>query len=409
MFAKLLIANRGEIACRVIRAARRMGDATVAVFADDDAGALHVTEADAAVRIGSYLDIHGMIAAARRAGADAVHPGYGFLAEHAEFAEACAAAGVVFVGPPPAAIRSLGDKAAARELMQRAGVPVMPGTDGIARDASALRKAATAIGYPVLIKPVAGGGGKGMRIVTDKAGLAAAVQASRREAKTAFGDDRVLLEKYLERPRHIEVQIFADSHGNIVHLFERDCSIQRRHQKIIEEAPAPGLSRAQRKALTDAAVEAARAVDYVGAGTVEFLVGADGSFYFLEMNTRLQVEHPVTEMITGHDLVEWQLRVAAGEPLPCAQESLAARGHAIEARLYAEDPARDFMPCTGRVVHLMLPDTEMHVRVDTGIRTGDAIGVAYDPLLAKSSPGARAGMRRVAGCDRRLPRRGSPD
>ena len=383
MIEKLLIANRGEIACRIARTARRMGVATVAIHTQADAGAVHVAEADAAVGVDSYLNIPAIIDAARRMRADAVHPGYGFLAENADFAEACAAAGIVFVGPPASAIRAMGDKAAARALMEQAGVPVMPGFGAADQDAKKLGAAASEIGYPVMIKPVAGGGGKGMRIVRKDAELGVAIKASRREAKGAFGDDRILIEKYFDRPRHIEVQIFADARGSVVHLFERDCSVQRRHQKIIEEAPAPGLSAAQRGGIAKAAIEAARAVGYVGAGTVEFLLGADGAFYFLEMNTRLQVEHPVTELITGLDLVEWQMRVAAGEPLPCSQDDFKRHGHAIEARLYAEDPVRDFVPSAGRIVHLRLPSDGAGVRVDAGIRQGDEIGVTYDPLLAK--------------------------
>ena len=304
MLERLLIATRGEIACRIARTARRMDVATIAIHTEADAGAKHVAEADAAVWVDSYLNIPAIIEAARSASADALHPGYGFLAENADFAEACGANGIVFVGPPAAAIRAMGDKAAARALMEQAGVPVMPGTGDAGQDLKKLSAAASQIGYPVMIKPVAGGGGKGMRIVGKGAELAAAIKASRREAKGAFGDDRVLVEKYVDRPRHIEVQILGDTHGRVVHLFERDCSVQRRHQKIIEEAPAPGLSAVQRGTIVKAAIEAARAVAYVGAGTVEFLLGADGAFYFLEMNTRLQVEHPVTELITGLDLVE---------------------------------------------------------------------------------------------------------
>src|SRR5579885_742301 len=370
-----------------MRTARRLGVATVAVYSDADAGALHVATADAARRIGpaparqSYLDIAAILAAARDSGAEAIHPGYGFLSENAEFAEACAAAGLVFIGPPPGAIRTMGSKSAAKALMEAAGGPLLPGYDGDGQSPARLAEEAERIGYPVLIKAVAGGGGRGMRIVAGKGEFARALDGARREAQGAFGDDRVLLERYLPRPRHIEVQVFADTHGNPVHLFERDCSIQRRHQKVVEEAPAPGLSAAQRKALGEAAVAAARAVGYVGAGTVEF-VAAAGAFHFIEMNTRLQVEHPVTEAVTGVDLVEWQLRVAAGEELPLRQRDLALRGHAIEARLYAENPARGFLPATGTVTGLRLAAGE-GIRIDTGIRAGDAVTPFYDALLAK--------------------------
>ena len=388
MFGKILIANRGEIACRVIRTARRLGIATVAVYSDADATALHVELADEAFAIGaapardSYLRIDTILDAAKRSGAEAVHPGYGFLAENAEFAEACAASGIVFIGPPPAAIRAMGSKSAAKALMERAGVPLVPGYHGAAQDDATLAEAARRIGFPLLIKPSAGGGGKGMRVVERADEFDQQLAGARREAASAFGDDQVLLEKYLARPRHVEIQVFADTHGNMVSLFERDCSIQRRHQKIIEEAPAPGLSDADRNAIAEAALAAARAVGYVGAGTVEFLY-QDGRFYFMEMNTRLQVEHPVTEMITRQDLVEWQLRVAAEEKLPLAQAGLSMHGHAIEARLYAEDPARDFLPSIGVLEHLRQPAESPNVRVDTGVRAGDAIGVHYDPMIAK--------------------------
>ncbi len=388
MFAKLLIGNRGEIACRVIATARRMGIATVAVYSDADATARHVALADEAYRIGapparaSYLRGDAIIEAAQRAGAQAVHPGYGFLSENAEFAEACASAGLIFVGPPPAAIRAMGGKAEAKALMQRAGVPLVPGYHGAAQDEATLRAEARRIGYPVLIKASAGGGGKGMRVVADDADFAAGLAAAQREARASFGDDRVLIERYLQRPRHIEMQVFADTHGNTVHLFERDCSIQRRHQKVLEEAPAPGMTPELRAKMGEAAVAAARAVNYVGAGTVEF-IAEDGAFYFMEMNTRLQVEHPVTEMITGLDLVEWQLRVAAGGKLPLGQDELSLRGHAIEARVYAEDPARDFMPSTGTLLHLRAPEASVDVRIDTGVRAGDAITPNYDPMIAK--------------------------
>ena len=388
MFRKVLIANRGEIACRIMRTARRMGIATVAVYSDADTQAAHVEAADEARRIGpapaaeSYLNIAAIVAAARAAGAQAVHPGYGFLAENADFAEACIKAGLVFVGPPPAAIRALGSKAAAKEIMAKAGVPLVPGYHGADQDPETLAQAAAGTGYPVLIKASAGGGGKGMRVVEKPGEFDAALEAARREARAAFGDDRVIIEAYLERSRHIEIQVFADSHGTTLHLFERDCSIQRRHQKVIEEAPAPGLSAARRAEMGAAAVAAAKASGYLGAGTVEFICRG-GDFYFMEMNTRLQVEHPVTEMITGQDLVEWQFRVAAGEALPCAQDELAIRGHAIEARVYAEDPAKDFLPATGTLACLRLPEQGPHLRIDSGVREGDEVTVHYDPMIAK--------------------------
>jgi 3-methylcrotonyl-CoA carboxylase alpha subunit len=391
MFSKILIANRGEIACRVIRTARRMSIATVAVYSEADAGALHVTLADEAWPIGapsprqSYLDAAKIIAAARASGAEAIHPGYGFLSENAEFAEACADAGIVFIGPPPAAIRAMGSKAAAKALMEAHGVPVVPGYHGAAQDDERLLAEAEHIGFPVMLKASAGGGGRGMRVVRDVGEFARALDGARREAKGAFGDDTMLVERYLERPRHIEVQVFGDSHGNIVHLYERDCSIQRRHQKIVEEAPAPGLDPARRQFIGEAAIAAARAVSYVGAGTVEFIAPAEpdrDAFYFMEMNTRLQVEHPVTEAVTGVDLVEWQLRVAAGERLPLCQDAIALLGHAIEVRLYAENPARGFLPATGTLAALHLPEGE-GIRVETGIRAGDAVTPFYDPMLAK--------------------------
>ena len=389
MFSKLLIANRGEIACRVMRTAKRLGLATVAVYSEADAGALHVALADESQPIGpppaaeSYLNIEAIVAAARAAGADAVHPGYGFLAENAGFAEAVAAAGLVFVGPPASAIRAMGSKSAAKDIMQKAGVPLVPGYQGEAQDLKTLRAAARKVGYPVLVKASAGGGGKGMRVVAKAGGLAEAVASAKREAASAFGDDRLLIEKLIEWARHVEVQVFADGHGNAVHLFERDCSIQRRHQKIIEEAPAPAMTQRLRKAMGTAAVAAARAISYIGAGTVEFLLDADGEFYFMEMNTRLQVEHPVTEMVTGHDLVEWQLRVAAGEPLPADQDDLVLTGHAIEARLYAEDPGRGFLPSTGTLTHLRFPAESAHLRVDAGVVEGDEVTIHYDPMIAK--------------------------
>jgi len=389
MFNKILIANRGEIACRVIRTARRLGIRTVAVYSAADAGARHVAMADEAYHIGaapareSYLRPELILAVAQQSGAEAVHPGYGFLSENAAFAEACQAAGITFIGPPVEAIRAMGSKSAAKRIMEAAAVPLVPGYHGEEQELEVLRRAATGIGWPLLIKAVAGGGGKGMRVVREESAFDDALAAARREADSAFGDDRVLLEKYLTRPRHVEMQVFADNHGNTVHLFERDCSIQRRHQKVVEEAPAPGMTVALRDRMGAAAVAAARAIGYAGAGTVEFLLDEDGSFYFMEMNTRLQVEHPVTEMITGQDLVEWQLRVAAGEKLPLRQEQLAISGHAFEARIYAEDPGRDFLPATGRLSHLRTPAESPHVRIDTGVTEGDLVSIHYDPMIAK--------------------------
>jgi len=389
MFTKILIANRGEIACRVIKTARRMGIATVAVYSEADAHARHVRLADEAVLIGppsarlSYLQTQKILDAAKATGAQAVHPGYGFLSENADFAEACAAAGIVFIGPPASAIRAMGSKSAAKALMAKAGVPLTPGYHGDNQEPAFLAGQAEAIGYPVLIKASAGGGGKGMRRVERAADFEAALQSCQREARSAFGDDQVLVEKYVLRPRHIEIQVFGDSHGDCVYLFERDCSVQRRHQKVLEEAPAPGMSAQRRAAMGQAAVNAAKAVAYVGAGTVEFIVNPDGTFYFMEMNTRLQVEHPVTEMITGLDLVEWQLRVASGETLPLHQEQLVLNGHAVEARVYAEDPDKGFLPSTGRLLHLVPPAASAHVRVDTGVEQGDEITPHYDPMIAK--------------------------
>jgi len=393
MFDKILIANRGEIACRVARTARRMGVRTVAVYSDADAHALHVEACDEAYRLGppppreSYLDGDAIIAIAKRSGAQAIHPGYGFLSENELFAAACARAGVVFIGPPPAAIAAMGSKSAAKRIMGGARVPLVPGYHGDDQNPTLLAAEAATIGYPVLIKATAGGGGKGMKIVDAPDGFVAALASAQREAQSAFGDDRVLLEKYLTAPRHIEIQVFADTLGNAVYLFERDCSVQRRHQKVLEEAPAPGMKPEQRRAMGEAAVAAAKAIGYVGAGTVEFIAAEsfarDGAFYFMEMNTRLQVEHPVTEMITGCDLVEWQLRVATGEPLPRTQDQLAIAGHAIEARIYAEDPERGFLPSIGRLVHLAAPPTDVDVRVDTGVRAGDEITPYYDPMIAK--------------------------
>ena len=389
MFTKILIANRGEIACRVIATCQRLGIATVAVYSDADRNARHVRLADEAIAIGpapareSYLRGDAILAAARRTGAQAIHPGYGFLSENAGFAQACAEAGIAFIGPSAAAIRAMGDKSAAKALMQQAGVPLTPGYHGDEQIPEFLRKQADSIGYPVLIKASAGGGGKGMRRVDDSATFTEALASCQREAQSAFGNAHVLVEKYVERPRHIEIQVFGDSHGNVVYLFERDCSVQRRHQKVLEEAPAPGMTPERRAAMGKAAVDAARAVNYVGAGTVEFIAGPDGDFYFMEMNTRLQVEHPVTECITGTDLVEWQLRVASGEPLPLQQDQLQIRGHALEARLYAEDADRGFLPSTGTLRHLRLPANTAHVRVDAGVEQGDAITPFYDPMIAK--------------------------
>ncbi len=394
MFKKILIANRGEIACRIIRTARRMGIATVAVYSDADARALHVEMADEAVHIGaspvgeSYLRDDRIVTAAINARAEAVHPGYGFLSENADFADQVTASGLVFIGPSAAAIRAMGMKDAAKRLMERAGVPVVPGYHGEGQELVLLATKAREIGYPVLIKARAGGGGRGMRRVDNPDDLPEALSAARREAKGAFGDDRVLIERYIERPRHIEVQVFGDNFGNVVHLYERDCSAQRRHQKVIEEAPAPGMTAEMRAAMTDAAIKAARTIGYSGAGTVEFIVDAsDGlrpdRFWFMEMNTRLQVEHPVTEMVTGIDLVEWQLRVASGEKLPAAQERISLSGHAFEARIYAEDPARDFLPATGTLHHLAFPEPSRSLRVETGVRAGDAVSPFYDPMIAK--------------------------
>ncbi|MDP2133042.1 MAG: acetyl/propionyl/methylcrotonyl-CoA carboxylase subunit alpha [Sulfuritalea sp.] len=389
MFNKILIANRGEIACRVIKTARRMGIRTVAVYSEADAGARHVRLADEAVCIGapppreSYLVIDKIIGAALATGAQAIHPGYGFLSENEEFAESCARNGVVFIGPPVTAIRAMGSKSEAKKLMEKAGVPLTPGYHGDLQDPEFLKQEADKIGYPVLIKAAAGGGGKGMRAVDKSEDFLDALASCKREAQSSFGDQHVLIEKYLLRPRHIEIQVFGDSHGNCVYLFERDCSVQRRHQKVVEEAPAPNMPPARRAAMGKAAVDAAKAVGYVGAGTVEFIVNQDGTFYFMEMNTRLQVEHPVTEMITGLDLVEWQLKVGAGETLPLRQEHLAIRGHALEARIYAEDPDKGFLPSVGKLIHLAPPAETLHVRVDTGVEQGDEISPHYDPMIAK--------------------------
>ncbi|MER8366950.1 acetyl/propionyl/methylcrotonyl-CoA carboxylase subunit alpha [Mesorhizobium sp. M1378] len=397
MFAKILIANRGEIACRVIRTARRMGVRSVALYSDADAHALHVEMADEAVHIGaspaneSYLRGDKIIAAALTTGAEAIHPGYGFLSENPDFVDQVAAAGLIFIGPSAASIRAMGLKDAAKRLMEKAGVPVVPGYHGEAQEIVLLASKAREIGYPVLIKARAGGGGKGMRRVEHPDDFSEALSGARREAKAAFGDDRVLVEKYVDKPRHIEVQVFGDNFGNAVHLHERDCSAQRRHQKVIEEAPAPGMTPALRKAMTEAAVKAAKAIHYSGAGTIEFIVDASQGlkadrFWFMEMNTRLQVEHPVTEMVTGIDLVEWQLRVASGEKLPKTQSEIALSGHAFEARIYAEDAARGFLPATGTLHHLKFPQPAPEgatMRIETGVRAGDAISPFYDPMIAK--------------------------
>ncbi|NNC53520.1 MAG: acetyl/propionyl/methylcrotonyl-CoA carboxylase subunit alpha [Erythrobacter sp.] len=391
MISKLLIANRGEIACRIIRTAREMGIATVAVYSDADAKSLHVRTADEAVHIGpsaaaeSYLVGEKIIAAAKQTGAEAIHPGYGFLSENAGFAQAVIDAGLTWVGPKPSSIDAMGLKDAAKKLMREAGVPVTPGYEGEDQSVDRLKKEADAIGYPVLIKAVAGGGGKGMRKVDAPENFEVDLESCRREAKASFSNDEVLLEKWITSPRHIEVQVFGDSHGNVVHLFERDCSLQRRHQKVIEEAPAPGMDEATREEICGAAVRAAKAVDYEGAGTIEFIADASEGLradriFFMEMNTRLQVEHPVTEEITGVDLVEWQLRVASGEPIPLEQDDLFIDGHSIEARLYAEDPTGGFLPSTGRLDHF---DLGVEGRIETGVEEGDMISPFYDPMVAK--------------------------
>ena len=389
MFNKILIANRGEIACRVIKTARRMGIRTVAVYSEADANARHVRLADEAVLLGpaaardSYLVADKILAAAKRTGAQAVHPGYGFLSENADFSEACATSGITFIGPPASAIRAMGSKSEAKKLMGKAAVPLTPGYHGDDQTPTLLHQEADQIGYPVLIKAAAGGGGKGMRLVEKSEDFPDALASCKREAISSFGNDHVLIEKYITKPRHIEIQVFADMQGNCVYLFERDCSVQRRHQKVLEEAPAPGMTLERRRQMGEAAVAAAKAVGYVGAGTVEFIANQDGSFYFMEMNTRLQVEHPVTEMITGQDLVEWQLRVAAGQPLPLAQEQLQIRGHALEARIYAEDASKGFLPSTGQLIRLAPPAESINVRVDTGVEEGDEITPFYDPMIAK--------------------------
>jgi 3-methylcrotonyl-CoA carboxylase alpha subunit len=388
-FTKILIANRGEIAVRIMRTCRRMGIASVAVYSSADTYALHTKFADEAVFIGpapvreSYLNAEKIIAAALRTGAEAVHPGYGFLSENAEFAAACAASGLVFIGPSPESIRSMGLKSTARRMMAEAGVPIVPGYDGDDQELESLRRSAIAVGLPILIKASAGGGGKGMRLVRDAAELASSLESARREAEKAFGDGSLLIEKYIDDARHVEFQIFGDNHGEVVHLFERDCSIQRRHQKVIEESPSPAMTPELRRRMGEAAVRAAAELRYSGAGTVEFLLAPSGEFYFIEVNTRLQVEHPVTEMITELDLVELQIRVAEGKPLPLGEEDLQQSGHAIEARLYAEDPDNDFLPATGRIATWHHPESTGGLRIDSGVETGTEIGIYYDPLLAK--------------------------
>ncbi|WDD97154.1 acetyl/propionyl/methylcrotonyl-CoA carboxylase subunit alpha [Thalassomonas actiniarum] len=389
MFTKILIANRGEIACRVIKTARQMGILTVAVYSDADADSLHVNMADEAIYLGpspsreSYLLGEKVIEAAKRTGAQAIHPGYGFLSENAEFCRLCEKENIVFIGPPVAAIEAMGSKSAAKNIMEQAKVPLVPGYHGDDQSTEVLKKAADDMGYPVLLKATAGGGGKGMRQVWSSEEFSEGLAAAKREAKSSFGDDTMLVEKYLTQPRHVEIQVFCDNHGNAVYLFERDCSVQRRHQKVIEEAPAPGMSEDLRAAMGESAIKSAQAIGYQGAGTVEFLLDVDGSFYFMEMNTRLQVEHPVTEFISGQDLVEWQLRVAAGENLPKRQDELKIKGHAFEARIYAEDANNDFLPATGTLDFLQPPLESEHVRIDTGVRQGDEVSVFYDPMIAK--------------------------
>jgi 3-methylcrotonyl-CoA carboxylase alpha subunit len=389
MLRRLLIANRGEIVCRIARTAQRLGVATIAVYSEADAGARHVRVADEAYYLGpapaaeSYLDVAKIVALARRVGADAVHPGYGFLSENAAFAQACVDAGLIFVGPPASAIRAMGSKSASKAAMAAVGVPVAPGYHGEEQSSARLIAEAQRVGFPLIIKASAGGGGKGMQVVNSAAEVAAAVESAQRLARTAFGDDRLLMERYFPQARHVEVQVFADSHGAIVSLFDRDCSVQRRHQKIIEEAPAPNLRDEVRAAMSQAAIQAARAVGYVGAGTVEFLVDEAQNFYFMEMNTRLQVEHPVTEFITGIDLVEWQLRIATGARLPKEQSDILRHGSAMEARLYAEDPEHGYLPSVGRIAHLHWPEAAPHLRLDIGVDAGDEVSTFYDPMLGK--------------------------
>jgi 3-methylcrotonyl-CoA carboxylase alpha subunit len=400
---RLLIANRGEIVCRIARTARRLGITTIAVYSDADRNARHVRLADEAYHLGaapaaeSYLDIAKVLALAKRVGADAVHPGYGFLSENAAFAQACTEAGIAFIGPPAAAITAMGSKSSSKAAMAAVGVPVAPGYHGAEQSIDRLRAEAERVGFPLIIKASAGGGGKGMQVVRSAAEVAAAIESAQRLARTAFGDDRLLMERYFPKARHVEVQVFADSQGQVVTLFDRDCSVQRRHQKIIEEAPAPGLREEVRAAMSQAAITAARAVAYVGAGTVEFLVDEAQGFYFMEMNTRLQVEHPVTELITGVDLVEWQLRIAQGEALPKRQEAITLHGAAVEARLYAEDPAHGYLPSVGRIVHLRWPALRADLRLDSGVDCGDEVSPFYDPLLGKV---IAWGESRTEACDR---------
>jgi 3-methylcrotonyl-CoA carboxylase alpha subunit len=389
MFTKILIANRGEIACRVIKTAHALGILTVAVYSEADRNALHVKMADESVSIGpsssseSYLVGEKIIQAALDTGVEAIHPGYGFLSENAEFCRQCTTNNLVFIGPPVAAILAMGSKSAAKNIMADAGVPLVPGYHGDDQNPDIIKQASNKMGYPVLLKAAAGGGGKGMRAVYSEAEFDEALNAAKREAMNGFNDDIMLVEKYLLKPRHVEIQVFCDTHQNAVYLFERDCSVQRRHQKVIEEAPAPGMTEILRKRMGEAAIKAARAINYEGAGTVEFLLDAQGEFFFMEMNTRLQVEHPVTEMISGQDLVEWQLRVAAGEPLPCSQAQLKINGHAFEARIYAEEPEHNFLPATGVLRSLQGPNENIHVRIDTGVVEGDEVSIYYDPMIAK--------------------------
>ena len=389
MFTKILIANRGEIACRIIQTAKKMGIKTVAVYSDADRNSLHVSQADEAIHIGpspsteSYLVIEKIIQAALSSGAQAIHPGYGFLSENADFCRQCDANNLIFIGPPVEAILAMGSKSAAKNIMAKANVPLVPGYHGEDQSTAILKQSADKMGYPVLLKSAAGGGGKGMRAVYQADEFDQALAAAKREAKSSFNDEIMLVEKYLQQPRHVEIQVFCDQHNNAVHLFERDCSLQRRHQKVIEEAPAPGMTEELRQRMGEAAIRAASAIDYQGAGTVEFLLDSNGEFFFMEMNTRLQVEHPVTEMISGQDLVEWQLRVANGEPLPCTQDQLTLKGHAFEARIYAEDPEHDFLPSTGKLTVLQAPLETAHVRVDSGVIQGDEISVFYDPMITK--------------------------
>uniref|UniRef100_A0A9L0SZS2 Methylcrotonoyl-CoA carboxylase subunit alpha, mitochondrial n=1 Tax=Equus caballus TaxID=9796 RepID=A0A9L0SZS2_HORSE len=386
---KVLIANRGEIACRVMRTAKKMGVQSVAVYSEADRNSMHVDMADEAYSIGpapsqqSYLSMEKIIQVAKMSTAQAIHPGYGFLSENVEFAELCKQEGIIFIGPPSSAIRDMGIKSTSKSIMAAAGVPVVEGYHGEDQSDQCLKEHAGRIGYPVMIKAVRGGGGKGMRIVRSEKEFQEQLESARREAKKSFSDDAMLIEKFVDTPRHVEVQVFGDHHGNAVHLFERDCSVQRRHQKIIEEAPGPGIRPEVRKKLGEAAVRAAKAVNYVGAGTVEFIMDSKHNFYFMEMNTRLQVEHPVTEMITGTDLVEWQLRIAAGEKIPLSQEEITLQGHAFEARIYAEDPSNDFMPGAGPLVYLSTPQADLSTRIETGVRQGDEVSVHYDPMIAK--------------------------